>query len=173
MVMKKIFYCYILICILITSCAKKGSVMGTFTDDDMVLVLDGNTYYFGDDASKLLDFLGEPQEVTEILSCYHEGYDKTYIYDKVEVTTFPKDGKDILDEVIFYSDTYSFKGGVTVGSSKDDIIKAYGDKYFVEDDAMLYNKTSDNSDKQSPRLTFILKNDKVIAIDFFSNSYFS
>lgn len=164
------FACHLRISFIL--CQKRNGY-GTFSDDDMVLVLDGKTFNFGEDAAKLLSFLGEPQDVTEILSCYHEGYDKTYIYDKVEVITFPTDGKDILDEVIFYDDTYLFKGGVTVGSSKDDVIKSYGNKYFIENDAMIYNKTNDSSDTQSPRLTFILKNEKVTAIDFFSSSYFS
>lgn len=170
---KSFYYIIVIAALLFASCSKKEPDAGAFSSDDMVLTLGGKTFYFGEDASGLLDFLGEPDKVTEILSCYYEGYDKTYKYGNIDVITFPKEGKDILDEVIFYDSSYSFKGKVTVGSTKDDVIKGYGDKYFTESDAMIYNETNDSNDKQSPRLTFILKNDRVTAIDFYSGSYFS
>lgn len=147
--------------------------LGQFTDADMVLNLNGATYKLGEDASKLLKLLGEPKEVVEILSCYYDGYDKTYVYENMEVLTFPKNGQEILQEVIFYDDTYKFKGGVTVGSTKEEVIASYGEGFFMEEDAMMYNTTGDRNDTESPRLTFVLENNRVKSIDFFSNSYFS
>jgi hypothetical protein len=173
--MKKVVLCIlVIISVLCVSCAdKKTKQLGTYTNDDMVLILNNNTFNFGEDASKLLDYLGEPNEVSQILSCYYDGYDKIYKYDNLEVVTFPKDDKDILNEVLFYDDTYIFKGGVKVGSTKDEVIKSYGDKFLMESDAMIYNTETDKNDNKSPHLTFIFKDNVVITMDFYSGSYFS
>ena len=159
--------------VLLSSCSgKEGEKTGEFSKGDIKLTLGDQTFYFGQDAKPLLDFLGVPDDTEEILSCYYEGYDKTFKYEKVHVTSYPREGKDILDEALFYDATYSFKGGVRVGSTKDDVIKSYGDKFFMDGELMVYNETNNKSDIESPRLSFTLKDDKVTTVYFDSNSYF-
>lgn len=170
---KAVFLSVLIICVLLASCSgNKSEKLGTFSNKDMVLVLDGKSFRFGEDAKPLIDFLGEPNDVTENLSCYYEGYDKVYKYEKINIATYPKDCKDILNVATFNDGTYKFKGGVTAGSKKGDVIKSYGDKFFMENDAMIYNETNDKNDNDSPRLSFILKDDIVRSIEF-SRSYFS
>lgn len=171
---KPVLYFLIISSILLISCThKKIEQLGTYTNDDMILILNDNIFNFGEDASKLLDFLGKPNEVSEILSCYYDGYDKIYKYDNVDVVTYPKDGKDILNEVLFYDDSYTFKGGVKVGSTKEEVIRSYGNEFLMENNALIYKLKKDKNDKASPRVTFIFKDNVVITIDFYSGSYFS
>lgn len=174
MIKKAVLCILVVMGILLSSCAEnKADLLGSYTKDDMILKLDNHAFSFGEDASKLLDYLGKPNEVSEILSCYYAGYDKIYKYDNIEVVTFPKDGRDILNEVLFYDDTYTFKGGVKVGSRKEEVIKSYGGKFLMENDAMIYNMKDNKNDNKSPHLVFILKEDLVVTIDFYSGSYFS
>ena len=143
-----------LFAVLLSSCSgKEGEKTGEFSKGDIKLTLGDQTFYFGQDAKPLLDFLGVPDDTEEILSCYYEGYDKTFKYVKVH----------ILDEALFYDATYSFKGGVRVGSTKDDVIKSYGDKFFMDGELMVYNETNNKSDIESPRLSFTLKKDSFLS----------
>jgi hypothetical protein len=172
---KKTVLCFLIIInFLSVSCAaNKAELLGIYTNDDMVLKLKNSTFKFGEDASNLLNYLGKPNEVSEILSCYYNGYDKIYKYDNVEVVTYPKNDIDILNEVLFYDDIYTFKGGIKVGCTKDEVIKSYGNKFIIENNSMVYNLESHVNDNKSPHLIFILKDDLVVTIDFYSGSYFS
>lgn len=170
---KSILFFLVIFIIVFSSCGRNNlELPGVYTSDDMILRLKDSTFNFGEDASSLISLLGKPQEVSQILSCLYDGYDKVYKFDNVDVVTFPKDGKDILNEVLFYDGAYTFKGGVKVGSTKDEVIKNYGSRFVMENDAMVYNLEGHENDNKSPHLAFILKDDVVTTIDFYSGCYF-
>lgn len=50
-----------------------------------------------------------------------------YSYPGFKLNTYPKDGKDYVLSVVFMDDTVSTKEGVSIGSTKDEVTKAYGD----------------------------------------------
>ena len=81
----------------------------------------------GKDASKIVESLGDADDYFESESCAFEGLDKVYSYPGFKLNTYPKDGKDYVLSVVFMDDTVSTKEGVSIGSTKDEVTKAYGD----------------------------------------------
>lgn len=81
----------------------------------------------GKDASKIVDALGDADDYFESESCAFEGLDKVYSYPGFKLNTYPKDGKDYVLSVVFMDDTVSTDEGVSIGSTKDAVTKAYGD----------------------------------------------
>lgn len=80
------------------------------------------------DAKKIL---GKEDDYFEAASCAFEGQkDKTYTYADYSIQTYPsKDGKtDYVGYITFTDDLASTEEGISIGSSVDDMLKAYGDK---------------------------------------------
>lgn len=80
-----------------------------------------------DDVSPLLDALGEWKNYSESPSCGFEGLDKVYLYDGLRVTTYPDKSKDRIHSISILSDAYATPEGITVGSSEQDVISAFGE----------------------------------------------
>ena len=91
--------------------------------------VNGVTIPVGKDFSGALLKLGEPDEYNEAASCYFDGMDKQYYYDGFEIKTYPVGDKDYVQDICISKDSYSTPEGVTVGSTLDDVLKAYGDGY--------------------------------------------
>ena len=100
----------------------------------------------------------EEPVISKIPSCAFEGEDTVYTYSNYEVTVANVDGKDVIYSVYFIQDI-STPEGISIGSSKEDVIKAYGEDYKIENNEMIY--TSDNHS-----LSFILSGDTVISIEY-------
>lgn len=81
----------------------------------------------GEDASKVVEALGDADDYFESKSCAFEGLDKVYTYSGFKLNTYPKDDKDYVLSVVFMDDTVSTDEGISIGSTKDEVTKAYGD----------------------------------------------
>jgi len=135
--------------------AANGGASG-FSAEDMFFPLDGKTYTVLTDAAPLLEALGDDFELYEAISCLFDGMDKSFDYGDVYITTYPIDGKDVIDEIILLGGAYPTAKGVKVGGSKADIEAAYGTGYELDGDILTYCVTS-ASDSQ--RLYFQLDED--------------
>lgn len=77
----------------------------------------------------LLDYIGEPDNYFEAASCAFEGLDKTYTYSDLEIITYPDEEVDYISSVRLLSSSAVTPEGITIGSSKEDVVAAYGEEY--------------------------------------------
>lgn len=104
----------------------------------VVALADGRAVEIGASADGVLAALGEYVDVYEAPSCVHEGYDRFYTYDGFSVTTSAGEGGDIVTELLIETSGCTLANGITVGSSVDEVIAAYGEDYTESFGAMKY-----------------------------------
>ena len=130
---------------------RKGYV---FKSGSAVIDIDG-------DMAPVAEALGEPVSYFEAASCAFEGLDKTYTYAGFVVETYPKNDKDLVSSIVIKDDSVKTPEGVTVGSTRDEMIAAYGENYAEEAGMLVYAK-------DGMKLMFLLKNDMVSSIQYTS-----
>lgn len=88
----------------------------------------GATVYMNGKAKKLLKKAGRPKKKTESKSCAYEGKDRTYTFDNFIVKTYSNSdkGDEYVNSIVLLNSKVQTKEGVKVGSSKNDMIDAYG-----------------------------------------------
>lgn len=86
------------------------------------------TVYMKTGAKKLLDKAGRPKAKSESKSCAYDGMDRTYTYKDFIVKTYSKSakGSEYINSIILLTSNVSTKEGIKIGSSKNDVIDAYG-----------------------------------------------
>lgn len=112
----------------------------------------------GADASKVVDELGEADDYFESESCAFEGLDKVYTYPGFKLNTYPVDDKDYVLSVVFMDDTVETEEGISIGSTKDEVIEAYGDPTKEKGSSMVY-------EKGETKITFGVKGDEVSTVE--------
>ena len=99
------------------------------SSSDFIVSIGGTKIKPGDNVKNVIDALGSGYEYSEVISCDHDGMDKTYTYGNVEFYTYP-DGKiDRIDEIILTSSTYQTARGIAVSDSIEKVNTAYGEEY--------------------------------------------
>ena len=158
----------VMLLIVLSACAAKTGL----TEEDLIFGVNGQTFALDSDASKLVEALGEDYSFSEAVSCAYVGMDKVYAYDGISVFTYPLDDIDRIDEIYITSDAYSTEKGITVGSTLEDIQKAYGKEAIDEDgDGLLVLTTEGPSiDTDQPCLYFVMDGDTVLEFSFYSAS---
>ena len=110
-----------------------------------------------------LDKLGSDYQYSESISCAYDGMDKIYAYKDFSLYTYPDGDKDYVLEVEVLGGDYAPDKGIKIGSSREDVIKAYGEKYFEDGALLYYNKTNDAVDTVAPMLYFVMDGNTVIS----------
>ena len=100
---------------------------------------DGTKIVLGEDAEKVIASLGEYSDLMEAPSCVHPGFDRVYTFNGYTVTTSPDaDGKEYAAQVALTNDASVLANGITIGSSKDNAVKAFGDSFTEKFGQMVY-----------------------------------
>jgi len=87
----------------------------------------GNTAVnMGAAAKDILTALGKAEKESEVNSCACQGKLKTYSYKGFEVSTIQDKGTDIISSVYILDKTVSTPEGISIGSSKEDVLRIYG-----------------------------------------------
>ena len=107
--------------------------------------------------------LGEPDSYFEAASCAFSGLDKTFTYANFEVVTYPDGDTDRVSSVRFLSGDISTIEGVSIGSSRDDVVDAYGDGY--EEAGSAYDYIDGDT-----TLEFIFDGDTVSSIEYVADN---
>lgn len=105
----------------------------TFTSGSTVIAMN-------EDASAVVEELGEADDYFESESCAFEGLDKVYSYPGFQLNTYPVDDKDYVLSVVFMDDTVSTDEGISIGSTKDEVTEAYGDPSTESATELVYEK---------------------------------
>ncbi len=142
---------------LLCSCGAKGS----FGKNDLVILVDGTAVTADMSVDRVLEILdaayGE-REYAEAISCVYEGMDKTYTYENAVLYTYPGEKEDRLMEVTFDGGSVQTEKGIRIGSSREDILTAYGEHPTVETGSMIsYELPSSGSDSVPASLYFLMR----------------
>lgn len=149
-----------------TATPAAGPQMGVFTSDDLLFEVEGATFALRSDVAPLLAALGEDYEYSEAISCVFEGFDKTYDYSDVAIYTNPDGKTDLINEIIVYAERYPTAKGVTVGSSRADVVAAYGEPH-IDDNGVYTYVDGDPADLANPRILFDTTGGTVAWIDYY------
>ena len=127
--------------------------------DAYVFQADGKSVAVNADMADVLAVLGEPASYFEAESCAFNGLDKTYTYSGFVITTRPDGDKDFVNSILLTDDSVTTPEGIYLGSTKSDVLAAYGSE--GEDLGALVTYT-----KGDCVLNFVFTDDKVISIEY-------
>lgn len=142
-----------------------------FSAADLVICFQEQNYLLLEDAAGLLQALGEGFAYSEADSCVYDGMDKTFDYGNICIYTIPAGSTDLLDGVDIYDNSVTTARGIAVGATRELVLQVYGPQAGQESD-LIYNISGDSSNLGEPKLTFILEEDLVVAISYYSGSNF-
>lgn len=113
---------------------------GTEQSDAYAFVYNNTTVIPHAKMSELLNGLGDPTTYEESNSCYYQGLDKDYTYPGFKLRTYPVDGVDYVLNVCFTDDSVTTPEGIMLGSTRDEVIAAYGSSFLEENGNTIYTK---------------------------------
>ena len=134
-----------------------GEGQGQQSSDNYTFVYSDASVQVNSDITGALAQLGDGYKYFESESCAYQGKDKVYTYPFFVIYTYPLDGKDFIASIELKADTVQTQEGIKIGSSKDDVVAAYGDGYEDAGSVMKYTKGI-------TVLSFIIKDGEVSSI---------
>ena len=111
--------------------------------------------------SDLLAGLGDPVAYEESPSCKYQGLDKDYTYSGFKLRTYPVDGVDYILNICFIDDSVETPEGIMLGSTKDEVIAAYGTSFTESSGNMIYVK-------EKTEIRFRFNDNSVNAIEYWA-----
>lgn len=153
--MKKILSLLLLLVFCITGCQQNTSDNGndkpsentTSENTKCFYVVNNTTIIPGKDFAPMYEKLGEPVSFSEAASCYYDGMDKVYTYEGFEIKTYPVNDKDYVQDICMSSEIFSTDKGISIGSTLEEVVAAYGEdyeligkmyKYYFTEDTYMY-----------------------------------
>ena len=134
---------------------------GGFSDSDLAFTLNGSSLTVGNDLSGFIGANAPSETSDPSPSCLGEGgEDIIYTFDHFTINGYRKDDLTIATDITFSDSDVATSKGIKIGSSKDDVIKAYGSGYTEQGRDIVYS-----SGKNS--LRFTLNGDSVSVISFY------
>lgn len=116
---------------------------GSVSEGDFAVVVKGTAIPLGGDMRNYVGLLGEPDDFGSAKSCTEAGDDKVYTYGGAVIYTYITNGADIIS-LIEVTGGEALPSGIHIGSTKEEVIAAYGSNYTEDGTELLYqigNKT--------------------------------
>lgn len=115
---------------------------GTTTSDSegFTFTSGSATVVMGAEADPIIESLGDDYDYFESESCAFDGLDKVYTYSGFKLNTYPVDDVDYVLSIVFRDDTVETDEGITIGSTKDEVLEAYGDPDEEKSTSLVYEK---------------------------------
>lgn len=152
--MKKLIFAVLIIGLLV-GCS--GSTEQT--KDEYVFDIEGQTIIIGEKVEDTLSNIGEALDQYKSPSCAFEGEDNVYDYEKFQITTYVTNNSEVFTGVYILDESIQTKEGIHIGSTKQEMIDAYGEEYTENYGAYTYNKGKTD-------LSFVLVDDVITAISY-------
>lgn len=105
---------------------------------------DKATVSMGAEAAPVIQALGTDVKTFEQESCAYQGKDVVYLYKGFELSTYPVNGKQCIASIFFSDGTVSTPEGIKIGSTKQEVLKAYGSNY--KEEFGVYHYTAGNTE---------------------------
>lgn len=152
--MKKLFLAVLVIGLLM-GCS--GSTEQT--KDEYIFDIEGQTIIIGENVQDTLSKLGEAMQQYKSPSCAFDGEDNVYDYEKFQITTYVSNNTEVFTGVYILDESIQTNEGIHIGSTRQEMIDAYGEDYTENYGAYTYNKGKTD-------LSFILVDDEITAISY-------
>ncbi len=110
---------------------------GSVSESDFAVNVKGLSVPLKGDMGAYAPLLGEPDELGLAKSCVEAGDDKVYTYGGVVIYTYITNGVDVIT-LIEITGSEALPSGIHIGSTKADVIAAYGSAYTEEGTELLY-----------------------------------
>ncbi|MDE7323306.1 MAG: hypothetical protein K2N73_11420 [Lachnospiraceae bacterium] len=114
---------------------------GSVSAGDYAVTIGGLMLPLGDDMRNYVGVLGEPDAYGAAKSCTEAGDDKVYTYGGTTIYTYITNGADIISLIEITGGEY-LPSGIHIGSTKEEVIAAYGSAYIEEGTEWLYETGS-------------------------------
>ena len=160
--MKKIILLVCTIALLVL--AGCGADKTALTENDLDVTVAGVQVTAHSDAAELLEAFGTEYDYFEAISCVYEGMDKSYTYADFTLYTYPSEQGDCLMEIYCMGGDVTTAKGISIGSSKDEVISLYGKNYVEKGATVVYELPLTQADCVPASLYFYIENDCVSAI---------
>ena len=138
---------------------------------DMAIIYNGVKYPVRVDSAEILAALGDGYEYNESISCVYNGYDKTFQYENITVSTVPDGDTDIIEMFSIFGGDFVTARNIGVGATRDEVTAAYGDNFFDDGYYLTYTKSADPENIGEMRIQFVFTDDVVTEIYVYSPSY--
>lgn len=99
---------------------------------EYTLLYNGTEIKLDVDAAPVLKALGAYAKCFEQQSCAYQGMDKVYTYPGIELGTYPVDRKEHVSSIYFIDKSVETTEGIKLGSTYNEMVKAYGHEYQEE-----------------------------------------
>lgn len=142
-----------------TSSSDQSSTTTLKADEGYIFVVRGATIAMNAPAAPILEQLGAWQSYNEAPSCAYQGMDKIYTYPGLQLTTYTVDDVDYVLSVLLRDDSLVTPEGIYVGSSLEEVRKAYGDR-------STQNLTQYTYASGRMTLSFLFESDKLVQIEY-------
>lgn len=116
---------------------------GSVSDSDYAVIVKGVTIPLRGDMRNYTASLGDPNDFASAKSCTEAGEDKVYTYGGAVIYTYITNGADVIS-LIEITGSETLVSGIHIGSTKEEVIAAFGSAYTEEGSEWLYemgNKT--------------------------------
>lgn len=147
----------LMIMIFVASCSSNTDT--NQKQDNFVFTIDQQEISVGDEAADFISAVGDFDSQSSAPSCAFDGDDTVYDYPSFQLTTYNNNGVEILTGVYIMDSSVATKEKISIGSTKAEVIKAYGEDYKEEYGVMTYTK-------EKTDLSFVIMNDVVTSISY-------
>ena len=114
-----------------------------------------------DQTDRILNGIGDPTSYEESPSCLYQGLDKDYTYPGFKLRTYPENEVDYVLNVCFTDDSVATPEGIMLGSTRSEVINAYGSSFTDQNGNVVYVKGN-------TELRFRFDGDSVSAIEYWA-----
>ncbi len=104
---------------------------------DTVVINGQELSLFSQITDDLIATLGTPTDIQKAPSCHYDGEDTIYTYDSFVLYTYAQDESEILYLIEIKDNSIKTSEDISIGSSYDDVICAYG---TPDDESVLFAK---------------------------------
>ena len=114
----------------------------------------------GGDAKAVITALGTPKSTSPMGNCGGQGTLTKYTYASIEIYVLTSGDKETVDQITLLDDSIKTPENITIGATKDEVIKACGSAYSkISDTGITYTSGNKN-------LMIQLRDGAVVGIDY-------
>lgn len=135
--MKRTLLLLLALTAILCAVACSGSKMYAFTYNGQKMEIDAK-------AKDVLAAVGTPLSTFETGTCGRGDKDRMYVYADFRVTTAEIDGEEYFEQIELLSDQVSTEEGISIGSSKQAVLDAYGEADKTDVGMLTYQSKSMN-----------------------------
>lgn len=113
---------------------------------------------------KVKNELGEPVKYQESKSCLYDGFDKTYQYSDITISTYPLEGKEYISSITILNETkaITYNCNVKIGDNMDEVNAKLKEKELITSSTCYQLEETDRG------FAFYFEGDVVSKIEIYS-----